>query len=145
MDNYSLVDLSYQPKSSNRHPQLLGALRAPKPVSYVPYDVDPHPPTHARQTAWEHVLSKTNRIWDERGSYAKAIPKGHLCGSEDGTMNAYPAAYDTSKSCSTPEDEPSMMGLNRMGVVDAQNLMRLYNTYTVAPGEFDARYVHAQL
>lgn len=41
-------------------------------------------------------------------------------------------------------DEPPMRGLNAAEVIQGENSMRLYQTFTVCPGELDARYMAAQ-
>lgn len=41
--------------------------------------------------------------------------------------------------------EPPHRGLNQAQIIDGENSVRMYTTYTVCPGEIDHRYVSQQL
>ena len=93
-------------------------------------------------TVLEHLQDKThhNRYASDfmfRDPFQKFMPADYYTHPQS-------TAWPLAGSC-RPLTEPPLRGLNAAEVIQGENSMRLYATYTVCPGELNDRYMSVQL
>ena len=100
----------------------------------IQFPVEPQQP----EPLLEHIYQKTQHNW-YNPDFIQTRPLEKLEAADDALPNVWPQAG----LCQCPKNEPCMRGLDPVEVINAENAMRLYTTYTVCPGELSARFLAA--